>query len=150
MSARSARKRTTMRAASGCAASTYRTKRSPACAGRAACTSARKTPPGSPAPSRRGIPRWPHGVSAPPGWRSLAGGVGGAEGADAWLGALGDMPFVRPSSIAAVRAALEGGATLAAPFFRARRGHPVGIAEKYAQDLLSLVGDEGAKALLSR
>ncbi len=81
---------------------------------------------------------------------SLACAVRAAEGADAWLVALGDMPFVRPSSIAAVRAALEGGATLAAPFFRARRGHPVGIAAKYAQDLLSLVGDEGAKALLSR
>ncbi|MEA3192048.1 MAG: molybdenum cofactor cytidylyltransferase [Betaproteobacteria bacterium] len=81
---------------------------------------------------------------------SLACAVRASEGADAWLVALADMPFVRPSSIAAVRAALEGGATLVAPFFRARRGHPVGIAAKYRQDLLSLAGDEGAKALLSR
>ncbi|HUQ26648.1 MAG TPA: NTP transferase domain-containing protein, partial [Burkholderiales bacterium] len=73
-----------------------------------------------------------------------------AQDADAWLVALGDMPFVRPSSIAALRSALEGGASLTAPFFRARRGHPVGIAAKYRQDLLGLGGDEGAKALLSR
>ena len=81
---------------------------------------------------------------------SLACAVRAAQDADAWLVALGDMPFVRPSSIAAVRAALEGGAVLAAPFFRARRGHPVGIAAKYRRDLLLLGGDEGAKALLSR
>jgi molybdenum cofactor cytidylyltransferase len=80
---------------------------------------------------------------------SLAWAVRAAEGADAWLVALGDMPYVRPSSIAAVRAALEGGASLAAPYFRARRGHPVGIGARYRQELLSLGGDEGAKAVLS-
>ena len=76
---------------------------------------------------------------------SLACAVRAAEGGDAWLVALGDMPFVRPSSIAAVRAALEGGALLAAPYFRARRGHPVGIGARFRQELLSLGGDEGAK-----
>lgn len=81
---------------------------------------------------------------------TLACAVRAAEAADAWLVALGDMPFVRPSSIAAVRAALEGGATLAAPYFRARRGHPVGIGAKFRLELLALAGDEGAKALLSR
>ncbi|HUQ25758.1 MAG TPA: nucleotidyltransferase family protein, partial [Burkholderiales bacterium] len=55
---------------------------------------------------------------------SLACAVRAAQDADAWLVALGDMPFVRPSSIAALRSALEGGASLTAPFFRARRGHP--------------------------
>jgi molybdenum cofactor cytidylyltransferase len=50
---------------------------------------------------------------------SLACAVRAAEAADAWLVALGDMPYVRPSSIAAVRAALEGGAALAAPYFHA-------------------------------
>ena len=80
---------------------------------------------------------------------SLACAVRAVEGADAWLVALGDMPYVRPSSIAAVRAALEGGASLAAPYFRARRGHPVGIGARFRQELLSLGGDEGAKAVLS-
>lgn len=80
---------------------------------------------------------------------SLACAVRAAEGADAWLVALADMPYVRPSSIAAVRSALEGGALLAAPYFRARRGHPVGISARFRQELLSLGGDEGAKAVLS-
>jgi molybdenum cofactor cytidylyltransferase len=81
---------------------------------------------------------------------SLACAVRAASDGDAWLVALGDMPYVRPSSIAALREAMQGGAPLAAPYFRARRGHPVGIGAKYRDDLLALTGDEGAKALLSR
>ncbi len=59
------------------------------------------------------------------------------------------MPYVRPTSIAAVRDALAGGAPLAAPYFRARRGHPVGIARLFYDELLSLKGDEGARQLLA-
>ena len=59
------------------------------------------------------------------------------------------MPFVRPTTIAAVREALERGAPLVAPYFRARRGHPVGIAGRFYEELLSLGGDEGAKRLLA-
>ena len=67
-----------------------------------------------------------------------------------YLVALGDMPFIRRSSIAAVRDALAAGAPLAAPYFRSRRGHPVGLAAKFFPDLIALQGDEGAKALLKR
>jgi len=70
--------------------------------------------------------------------------------ADAYLVALADMPFVRPSSIEAVRDALKGGAPLVAPYFRARRGHPVGISAKFRAELEALTGDEGARALLSK
>lgn len=80
---------------------------------------------------------------------SLACGVRAAGPADAYLVALGDMPFIRASSIEAVRDALLGGAALAAPFFRARRGHPVGIAGKFRGELEALKGDEGAKHLLA-
>src|SRR5262249_47488391 len=73
---------------------------------------------------------------------SLACAALAAGPADGYLVALGDMPFVRPSSIAAVRDALAGGAALAAPFWRARRGHPVGIGGSFYQDLLALRGDE--------
>ena len=79
---------------------------------------------------------------------SLACAARAAGPADGYLVALGDMPFVRPSSIAAVRDALAAGAPLAAPFWRARRGHPVGIAGRFHAELLALRGDEGAKALL--
>ena len=69
--------------------------------------------------------------------------------ADGYLIALGDMPFVRPSSIAAVRDALAGGAPLAAPYFRARRGHPVALSGTFYRQLLALRGDTGAKQLLA-
>jgi molybdenum cofactor cytidylyltransferase len=79
---------------------------------------------------------------------SLACAARAAGPAEGYLVALADMPFVRPSSIAAVRAALAGGAALAAPYFRGRRGHPVGIAGSFHAELLSLSGDEGAKKLV--
>jgi molybdenum cofactor cytidylyltransferase len=79
---------------------------------------------------------------------SLAFAARSAGRADGYLIGLGDMPFIRPSSIAAVREALEKGARLAAPYFRARRGHPVGIAGLFFESLLDLQGDEGAKRLL--
>lgn len=79
---------------------------------------------------------------------SLACAARAAGRADAYLVALADMPFVRPTSIAAVREALEKGARLAAPYFRGRRGHPVGIAGMFFESLLDLHGDEGAKRLL--
>ena len=69
--------------------------------------------------------------------------------ADGYLVALADMPFLRRTTIAAVRDALAGGAPLVAPYFRARRGHPVGLARKFFQELLALQGDEGAKRLLA-
>lgn len=80
---------------------------------------------------------------------SLACGVRAAGPAEGYVVALGDMPFIRASTIAAVRDALAGGAVLAAPYFRARRGHPVGISGRFRAELESLQGDEGAKKLLA-
>jgi molybdenum cofactor cytidylyltransferase len=69
--------------------------------------------------------------------------------ADGYLIALADMPFLRRTTIAAVRDALSGGAPLVAPYFRARRGHPVGLSHQFFHELLALRGDEGAKRLLA-
>lgn len=83
---------------------------------------------------------------------SLACGVRAADAAglaEGYVVALGDMPFIRASTIAAVRDALAGGAAVAAPYFRARRGHPVGIAGRYGAELAALSGDEGARRLLA-
>ncbi|MFN2643487.1 MAG: NTP transferase domain-containing protein [Burkholderiales bacterium] len=80
---------------------------------------------------------------------SLACAVRAAGKTDAYIVALADMPFVRPSTIAAVREALENGAALAAPYFRARRGHPVGIAGRFYDELIALSGDDGARHLLA-
>ena len=79
---------------------------------------------------------------------SLACAARAAGRADGYLIALADMPFVRPSSIAAVRDALASGAALAAPYWRARRGHPVGISGAFFEYLLACKGDEGARELL--
>ena len=66
---------------------------------------------------------------------SLACAVRAAGKADGYLVALADMPFVRPTTIAAVRDALAAGARLAAPYFHARRGHP---ADDVAQTIVVL------------
>jgi len=80
---------------------------------------------------------------------SLACAARAAGAADGYLVALADMPFVRPSSIAAVRDALAAGASLAAPYFRTRRGHPVGFAGRFLPELEALGGDVGARELLA-
>ena len=75
--------------------------------------------------------------------------VQAATHAEAFVVALADMPFIRPSTIAAVREGLVAGAPLVAPYFRARRGHPVGIAAKFRRELEGLRGDEGAKKIIA-
>lgn len=81
---------------------------------------------------------------------SLAHGAALTSKADGWLIALGDMPAIRPQTIASVRRAMEAGMDLAAPFYRGQRGHPVGIGERFRYDLEILQGDRGAGALLKR
>ncbi len=80
---------------------------------------------------------------------SLACGVGNAPGADGWIVALADMPWIAPASIVAVADALRGGAEMAAPRFREERGHPVAFARSYGPVLRSLSGDEGARSVVA-
>lgn len=80
---------------------------------------------------------------------SLACAVRAAQDAEGFLVALADMPFIRSSTIAAVRDALAAGAPLVAPYFRARRGHPVGIAATFRRELEALEGDEGARKIVA-
>ncbi len=79
---------------------------------------------------------------------SLACAVRAAGACDGYLVALADMPFVRPTSIAAVRDALAAGARVVAPYFRARRGHPVAFSGNLRAELEALGGDEGARRIL--
>jgi molybdenum cofactor cytidylyltransferase len=83
---------------------------------------------------------------------SLAAGVEATPSATGWIVALGDMPYILPATIAAVRLALESGALLAAPVHVAsqERGHPVGFAHSLANELLALRGDEGARGVVGR
>ncbi len=81
---------------------------------------------------------------------SLACGVRANINALGWMIGLADMPKVPSAAIAGVRDLLLEGACLAAPFFDGKRGHPVGFASNYKEDLLMLQGDTGARHLLER
>lgn len=68
--------------------------------------------------------------------------------AEGWLVALGDMPFVQDSTLAALRDALLGGAGIAVPVHGGRRGNPVAFGARHRDALLALGGDQGARRLL--
>lgn len=79
---------------------------------------------------------------------SLSGGVAASPAAAGWLVALADMPFIRSATLRQVAAALTAGAPMAAPLCAGQRGHPVGFAARWRNELLGLSGDEGARALI--
>jgi molybdenum cofactor cytidylyltransferase len=81
---------------------------------------------------------------------SLVCGVRANRRAPGWLIGLADMPAVPMTAIAGVRDALSAGASLAAPSRDGMRGHPVGFASHYRDELLALQGDNGARRLLER
>ena len=90
-----------------------------------------------------GCPQAPLGIA-----RSLASGIAQVPEADGWLVALGDMPLIRSETVRLVVRALEQGASLAAPTFGGRRGHPVGFSRCWREHLLGLEGDLGGRTLL--
>lgn len=79
---------------------------------------------------------------------TLAAGVRASNAAAGWLVALGDMPHVRVDTLRALRAALEGGASIVAPAYGGARGHPVGFAAGHRAALEALTGDAGARMLV--
>jgi molybdenum cofactor cytidylyltransferase len=60
------------------------------------------------------------------------------------------MPFIEPATIRSVARAIERTGGIAQPAFRGSRGHPVGFAAGYRNELEGLRGDEGARQLLQR
>jgi len=81
---------------------------------------------------------------------SIACGVAASTEAAGWLVALGDMPLVPTSQHRLIADALRAGAAIAAPVCQGRRGHPVGFAARFGDELRALDGDEGARAVLAR
>lgn len=79
---------------------------------------------------------------------SLAAAVRATGDASGWVIALADMPYIRSETVAQVAAALSAGAAIAAPAWRGRRGHPVGLSARFRPQLEALRGDAGARALL--
>jgi molybdenum cofactor cytidylyltransferase len=81
--------------------------------------------------------------------RSLVHGLRQApDDCAGWIIALADMPYVQPASMLALVQALRDGAGIAVPVHQGRRGNPVGFSRKYLPQLLTLTGDQGARALL--
>jgi molybdenum cofactor cytidylyltransferase len=80
---------------------------------------------------------------------SLACGVAATRDAAGWIVALADMPWILPTTIARVVAAVVDGATVAAPFHLGQRGHPVGFSAGCFATLSALTGDDGAKSIVA-
>ena len=79
---------------------------------------------------------------------SLAAGVSATSGADAWIVALADMPWITPATIRSVANALASGASIVAPAYHGARGHPVGFSRRHFAALCALTGDAGARSIL--
>ncbi|HKQ25086.1 MAG TPA: nucleotidyltransferase family protein [Burkholderiales bacterium] len=82
--------------------------------------------------------------------RSLACGIRTSMNAEAWVIALGDMPFIAPGTISAVARHVAHSRRIVVPAYRGERGHPVGFGSRYRAELLDLDGDVGARAVLER
>jgi molybdenum cofactor cytidylyltransferase len=80
---------------------------------------------------------------------SLALAVQASADAGGWLIALGDMPWIQLETLQALVTGLRSGASLVAPVYQGRRGHPVGFSAEWGGHLSRLSGDEGARHLLS-
>lgn len=64
--------------------------------------------------------------------------------------ALADMPFMQTATIQKVAQTLQNGADIVLPIYQQQRGHPVGFAAKYYDELLKVKGDEGARSVVKR
>jgi molybdenum cofactor cytidylyltransferase len=81
---------------------------------------------------------------------SIACGIAASLDCEGWCLMPADMPFVCPSTTRHVVAALQQGATLAAPYYQNRRGHPVGFSQALANELLALNSATGARAIVEQ
>jgi molybdenum cofactor cytidylyltransferase len=79
---------------------------------------------------------------------SLAAGVAYHGQAQGWIVALADMPNILPQTIRSVTYELFERGGIVVPYFRSERGHPVGFSAAFREELLTLQGDSGARAIL--
>lgn len=80
---------------------------------------------------------------------SIAAAVAASAGANGWLVVLGDMPFIRSSSIERVIDGLEAGG-ISVPVQDGQYGHPVAFSQASGLGLMALTGDRGAKPLFAQ
>lgn len=80
---------------------------------------------------------------------SVGAGVRASAGAGGWLIALGDMPYIRPATIALVLNAVNDDAGIVIPVFDRLRGHPVAFGGNFGGELMALRGDRGARGVVA-
>lgn len=81
---------------------------------------------------------------------SIACGVNATLTSDGWCLLPADMPYVAASTTAQLVTALRTGASMAAPHYQEKRGHPVAFSHCYADALCALDGDTGARSILEQ
>ena len=79
---------------------------------------------------------------------SIAAAVRAMPDAVGWLILPGDLPLVRPETLQAVAAALNGRVNAVQPQFMGERGHPVAFAAGCRAQLAALAGNLGAAPVL--
>jgi molybdenum cofactor cytidylyltransferase len=83
---------------------------------------------------------------------SLAAGAAALDRVDALWVLPGDLPAVRPATIAALREALDGhlpGTSVVRPVLAGEPGHPVGFGAALRDALCALDGDAGARSVVA-
>lgn len=80
---------------------------------------------------------------------SIAAAVAASASANGWLVVLGDMPFIRSSSIEQVIDGLEEGG-ISVPVEDGQYGHPVAFSQAFGPRLMALTADRGAKPLFAQ
>lgn len=80
---------------------------------------------------------------------SLAAAVAASGSADGWLVVLGDMPFIRSSSIERVIDGVKADG-ISVPVQAGQYGHPVAFGRAFGPGLMALSGDRGAKSLFAQ
>jgi molybdenum cofactor cytidylyltransferase len=77
----------------------------------------------------------------------IAAAVAATLSSNGWLMVLGDLPLLQPTTLIAVKRALQDHPVVV-PRHRGQRGHPVGFAVACRDDLLALRGDVGAAQIV--
>lgn len=79
---------------------------------------------------------------------SLKAGIQAGKPQYGYVVLLADMPWVRPSTVAAVAQAVQDGVGIVRPVLDAQPGNPIGFGLQWRQQLLELSDEQGARGLL--
>lgn len=64
--------------------------------------------------------------------------------------ALADMPFIQSSTLQSIAEASQQHAGIVVPTYSGQRGHPVAFSASFGEELSTLKGDQGARAVIQR